>query len=301
MLFIITRFSIPFSKMHTPDLTNPARLREHLHFFREQTLPSLKKQKDKKFRYFVLAGAQLPSEIKSSLEELKEEFPFMELYFKESMEKALEEVKDEIGNYYKGKTNGVVATTRLDDDDWLNPNFVSMIKQHTMSGNVGKFINCMYGKICYYDSNLRLINSKNYYRPKIALGLTYLSTPDNIETIYEKGNHTGLDARNFVFVKEPNMWAYNIHNFNHSKPSVPEAGDKAKAKIKVTGRARRGGGGRPRSAPPQSGARKPRKVRADAVAGRVPPIPVKINQTGRWQLPKDTNGKTRPPKKNCTT
>ena len=220
MLFIITRFSIPYKESDIPKLNDDDRLNEHLYFFENFTLPSLKKQNDKNFTHYILAGEQLDEYYKNKLDHLVATYKTGEILYAENMDKGLELVKENIKNHQsqgqnRKRKSKLIATTRLDDDDWLNPNFVNLVKQHLITSNIGKFINCPYGKYCHY-SNRNLISDKNVYRPKIALGLTFISQIDNLKTIYDQGNHTKLDIRNFILIKEPYMWTYNIHDHNHS-------------------------------------------------------------------------------------
>lgn len=124
---IITRFSVPTTlagKRRVVD-ANDEYLRYRLGLFERFCLPSILAQTEKRFKWFVLFGADTPDWLRAELDEYESRKQFIPLYAA-SFAEALDSIREWVCiNVSEG---GWLLTTRLDNDDALSCRYVEIVQ-----------------------------------------------------------------------------------------------------------------------------------------------------------------------------
>jgi hypothetical protein len=205
--YFITRFSIldetkkvwqltkkSLSKESLADkLFAPGRLDEKFNAFEKITHKSIMSQTNKNFNMLVFTSKYLPSEYKNRLHSLGNEF--IKVFEVENMN----EFSRIVRNYEYEKE---YSTVRLDDDDGLNPNFVSKLNEIYEKSNKNEVVSFPMGRVVTLSNNNLLIYNKPLERKNIALGLSKLNG-----NIYLCGHHTKIHERfNVIYDDYPEMF-----------------------------------------------------------------------------------------------
>lgn len=174
--FIIIRFSLAFKQGNLQKMSytlNDNRLEKRFKLFENICLPSLISQ-NKKENVSVLINItdNMPEKWKNKLHELIDEHKFIKIQeFDHTINVNLRTCLHNkyLKKYIKPETK-IIATSRLDDDDALTPNFTDVISKHCNSNYINNIISFPNG---YF---LNPINKK--YSPMnrklLAIGLTLI-------------------------------------------------------------------------------------------------------------------------------
>ncbi len=190
-LLIICRFSILINhncwilngtlEEKKMKLFDKNRLESKFWSFENLMLESLINQKDKNFTLLVFSSVYLPDNYKERLQNIIKDTQIkVKLYYiNENIYDMIHIIKSHFD------IDSINATMRIDDDDALNPNFISILNEKYINKeNINKAISFPNGLQIMYNSNHLYV--KPHSEKNIAIGLTYIS--DKI-TIFELGDH----------------------------------------------------------------------------------------------------------------
>ncbi len=132
--FVITRFNIRIHygcKLKNPEdnpmdrILDEDYLEERFYIFEKYTFPSMKNQNNKDFTWIILFHKKTPDKFKKRIERLKHEFNFVDLYLDDGEKFSFLEYCD---NYEKDIE--YFLTTRIDNDDMINEEYISKIQEY---------------------------------------------------------------------------------------------------------------------------------------------------------------------------
>ena len=217
--FIIIRFSLRLERKnwkHNIEDWDLERLNNRFFLFENITLPSLTNQTKKdNVHVIIMITSDLPSPY---LERLNQLIKPHKNYIHTEIIKDNEFRNTEFIRKYFDKDTEKVATTRLDDDDALNPLFNEKISNYIESIDKDNYIISF--RFGYWLNLDRLTQSVTYLKAKkrlIACGLTKVSNVDITETVY-CGNHNSWRRRKFYIIDDDSSSMYLVanHRFNDS-------------------------------------------------------------------------------------
>jgi len=175
------------------ELFAPGRLDEKFNAFEKITHKSIMSQTNKNFNMLVFASKYLPSEYKNRLYSLGNEF--IKIFEVENMN----EFSRIVRNYDYEKE---YSTVRLDDDDGLNPNFVSRLNEIYEKSNKNEVVSFTLGRVVTFSNNNLLVENNSLKIKNIALGLSKLNG-----NIYTCGHHYTIHERfNVIYDDYPEMF-----------------------------------------------------------------------------------------------
>jgi len=182
-------------------LFDPKRLNFKFNVFRKVTLPSILKQTNKNFIWYIYASKFLPNKYKKKLLLLTRRHKQIKCLFIKSFEE-FAKIKYPESKY---------CTVRLDDDDGLNPKFFEYLNKYKDKKD-GTIISSPYGRKFTVKKN-KIVHGKKYYRKKIGLGLAAIGM-----SIYHCGHHYKLDQKyEVIYNKKPNMFSICCSEFCDTK------------------------------------------------------------------------------------
>jgi hypothetical protein len=163
-------------------LFNPSRMEEKFHIFETITIPSIKKQTDKNFTWLIYSSESLPKEYKDRLLEHKN--AKTHIIFVKNFTAMYSDIK----KHLQGKEN--YSTTRLDDDDGLNPKFLETLNKY--QANEQHIISFPHGKKIKRVKDDYIVKGKVNYK-KIATGLSAINMD-----IFSARDHTKVNKKHPV-------------------------------------------------------------------------------------------------------
>lgn len=162
-------------------LFNTNRLESKFWSFENIMLPSLLNQTNTKFTLLIFSSIYLPDSYKEKLNNIikDKQIKIKLFYISENIYDMIRIIKSHFD------IDSINATMRLDDDDAINPNFISLVyDKYLIKDNINKAISFPNGiQIMYNNSQLFV---KPHSENNIAIGLTFIS--DKI-TVFELGDH----------------------------------------------------------------------------------------------------------------
>lgn len=219
--FIIIRFSLAFSKGNMQNMNytlNDDRLEKRFKLFENICLPSLINQ-TKKDNITVLINItdNMPEKWKNKLNELITNYKFIQIQeFDHTMnEKQITCLHNKFLEKYMKPETKIVATSRLDDDDALSPNYTTILSKYMSSKYINNVISVSSG---YYFNPINKQCSM-YNKSLLAIGLTLIQYVNKYEKfpygIYSK-QHTEwnkfANCINLTNVK----YLRSVHDTNNS-------------------------------------------------------------------------------------
>lgn len=200
--YLIVRFSINltttdiFKKKRDP--LDPEYLDKRFSFFTQYCLPSLKNQTNKNFVLIIVIDAQLRLEYQEKLKKLTKNTGFDTLLVKY---KGSFELNDLLNPYEldmmrrtQTRTGKIyVCTTRLDDDDALNPHYFQYAQREIQTILDKKLVFRPFIHTLVYGNYLLVKEDKCFIRkvkkPRLACGLSLVNRIGDMMTIYSKSHH----------------------------------------------------------------------------------------------------------------
>ena len=158
--FVITRFNIKANygcKLKNPG-NNPMNrilaedyLEERFNIFEKYTLQSMKNQTNQNFTWLILFHKKTPNKFKQRIQQLKNEYNFIDLYFDN-------EEKFSFSDYCnnQGEDKKWYITTRIDNDDMFAEDYIEQIQEYANKNLYTAVLSFERGK--QFD-----LNSKKYY------------------------------------------------------------------------------------------------------------------------------------------
>lgn len=193
--FIITRYSIKKDdsfRYESDDLFSDNRLNNRFDIFKTITFPSVINQTNKDFKWIILVDQNLPVKHLKKLQKLTSSFNFIYLitYNPELDFNKLKFIEDEIGEI----SSKYVITTRLDDDDGLNINFVSQAQKDAEINANEDILFLTYPKGLHWqpsqESEIGEFALSSYYSN--ALGLSLVTIKEKYPITVYGWNHTKI-------------------------------------------------------------------------------------------------------------
>lgn len=201
-------------KSYKDTLFDSERLNGRLELFKLLTLPCLVQQNlieerlegtsIHKLQVFLATSEQLPQVHKQEINELAEEYEWLNVCYLPSRGTKIESV---VTSYVEGLYNHLkkpilYSNIRLDDDDILSADFLDRLEPYTTEENIGRVISLAKGYYGVYESEYNsFTHISDLFSPKLALGLALVNKYDEkgynheLKSIYEAGNHTRIDHR----------------------------------------------------------------------------------------------------------
>lgn len=195
-------------------MLDPLRLDCRLNLFLRYTLPSLKAfdreassdlDDEVVFKVVLNASSLLPDKHKKKLREVARNNSFLDVVF--SSEEAANIRKVTLNTMKKlhlGK-DCVFLTMRMDDDDAISNSFYEKMKIYARKEFSGFGVSFPDGYIGYLDESGDLLGFRNYYKPKVAIGLCYVNFIDKdmsekFKSVYCFGSHGRIDFKTPVII-----------------------------------------------------------------------------------------------------
>jgi hypothetical protein len=225
----ITRFSVVSESTnaafrHTRDksieaaraiIRHPDRLRRRFCLFRTFSFPSLAviAERYEHFRHILLTSPELPEIYKDAVKALALKAPWLKIVWVNPRDRIEDNLRAAIADF-AGKYRRF--TFRLDDDDALCATYIDdvlMAARHLPDKTVISFDD---GYWLYRGLFSPTLLPKTY--PLIAIGLGYLSAPDDSNSIHALGPHTEMGQRNQVHhITGKRCWLRTVHDANDSR------------------------------------------------------------------------------------
>ena len=219
-VLFLTRFSIPdcFSstqkhfqlsrnkteEKYKEELFSKKRLDKKMIYFKRLTFPSIIKQKNKNWKWYIFISFELPEEYILQLEKLIN--PFSKQIFMHQVQDILDfkslssRILEEIPKPY--------ISSRIDDDDGISENFVEQILFYIgMDKHIINFIN---GRISFYNqytNDIEYGNSITYFNNSVGLSVINYN-------IFDLGNHIKIHNKNNIIYNNQKDMFYLTHDPN---------------------------------------------------------------------------------------
>lgn len=220
-LFIVIRFSLAFTTkgMKPSSKTlNSKRLKQRFSVFERICLPSLIRQRLKENCMVIIKITDnLPSVWKERLYSITKNYPdFIKIHVFDSK---TETYGGSLHNkyileYIKPETQ-YIATSRLDDDDALAPEFTTIVSKYIRPEYKNKIISFPRG----YSLDMKTKKFGAYKRRLLALGLTLVQENNDFEKFQSgaySGNHTKWGRKTKCIFLPNIMYIRTLHGVNDS-------------------------------------------------------------------------------------
>lgn len=215
--FLLTRFNVPIKTTLTKQLncidvaTDETYLRERFRLFLEYTVPSVKNQTNQNFIWIVLLSNQTPEYFKGIISNLVDEMKnIVPLYIDIN-----EDLDICLKKYICSFNTKWIITSRVDNDDALNMNFIDNIQTYFKENEKSKYVLIFDNGVQFDEKNGMLSNYRfplNHFSSLVSI-----YNPNTIDTIL---NYNHMEIRNELKVNSINnykpMWLEVIHKTNVS-------------------------------------------------------------------------------------
>lgn len=177
------------------------RLKARRSLFEQVTLSSLDRQEEmENVSVILMTSDELPETEKRELYSMTQNRPWLKIKELNEEEKNYERtINQEIKSF---GTDLLYSTVRLDDDDALAKNYFGRLNTFMDEANVNRLVSFGMGYAgLYSEESNAFMEFKQYYYPKIAIGLAKISKyklDDNSfssGSIYADGKHTIVDQK----------------------------------------------------------------------------------------------------------
>lgn len=217
--YIITRFNLK-NKNWNLDKNNQQILTEdwlddRFKLFQEFCLPSVKKQNNQSFKWFVYFDVGTPAKYKNIIKDIEKEYSNFTPFFIDGMnvfnQEVVRNVKQDLLVDYD--ESSYILTTRIDNDDALHQNFINNI-QELAKDEHNLVIDLRRGlEVVFKDNYFEARSKTSYYNPFISVVLHR----DLYYSIFSK-NHVEWQDNTSEVVSNKLSWMQIIHTRNkHNK------------------------------------------------------------------------------------
>ncbi|GAA6137342.1 hypothetical protein NBRC116583_10890 [Arenicella sp. 4NH20-0111] len=206
---VLTRFNLPSKGRERKLRQSSAWLDERFTLFESVCLPSMAAQTSQDFLWLVFFDSQTSDAHQARAKNMVKAHKNIRLiWLRGSLHSAINSIIDEVAE----KQTKTLITTRLDNDDALNKNFIHHIHriQSTIPINESRIVN--------FDNGIVFSNGRAYEHRDTSNAFTTLVEPfsSNNNTIWKK-QHTRLsELADIINIEQPAMWLQVIHNRNIS-------------------------------------------------------------------------------------
>lgn len=219
-VLFLTRFSIPecflstqkhfqlsrnkTEKKYKEELFSKKRLDQKMNYFQSLTFPSITKQKNKNWKWYIFISFELPEEYILELEKLIN--PFSKQIFMHQVQDILD--FKSLSSRILEETPKPYISSRIDDDDGISENFVEQILFYIgMDKHIINFIN---GRISFYNqytNDIEFGNSITYFNNSVGLSMINYN-------IFDLGNHIKIHNKNNIIYNNQKDMFYLTHDSN---------------------------------------------------------------------------------------
>ena len=175
--------------------------------FNSITLKSFQEQSDKNFSIFLLHSNSIPDNYKKMFIQLEQENNFLKNIFidqhyficSEANKEIQEIIRENIKKNYLKSNNNAIITFRIDNDDAVPKTFIENIKKYCKQEYENTVIN--FPKIIQIQriSDDEYL-SNNQFFPSNSIGMGYVSTLNNLVTVFELGSHPKIVMRRNILL-----------------------------------------------------------------------------------------------------
>ena len=213
-------------------LLSDARLVTRFHLFEKYTLPSIRSQKDQDFSIIILASSLLSEAWRQRLEAGISGAPQISIRYGKPQKLALF-IKDSLPTLSADQWR---VTFRLDDDDGLSTNYISLMREIARPSYRGMCVSLP--KVVQIEDNGTSALFYPEWKAKHSAGLAYIGEIGEERSIYQIGNHTRVDERCLMITDSREFSAlrlfhsYNDHQYRETiKRKVPLERDRFERRI----------------------------------------------------------------------
>lgn len=183
---------------------HPDRMAQRFYVFENITLPSIKSQRCKKFKIYILASPDMPSEYQDRLGHLTKDVPEIEVVYDET--ETASEAFDKIIETHVKAANQRTLHFRMDDDDALSCYAIQKLDDMIQFMPKKSFVTMPRGLfLMARDSEVHLMRK---FEPDIAIAWGVVAEPGQVRNPY-RFDHQGC-SENLPGLNLPNIYAY-IH------------------------------------------------------------------------------------------
>lgn len=207
---ILTRFNLPSKGRESKIRQSPNWLAHRFELFETYCLPSMLQQSNQDFKWFIYFDKDTPEPFRSRAKRYEQSHNQIMLFWETNL--SLQKVRQQILSLCDNQKE-LLLTTRLDNDDALNKNFV---KETQIVATKLKRID--HPQVINYPSGLILSNSRAYSHYDASNPFASLLEPlsPNVQTIWHH-QHTLLYKFGMTHqIETPAMWLQIVHSNNVS-------------------------------------------------------------------------------------
>lgn len=230
---------------HRERVTSDENISFRLNLFRKFCLPSLCRMHDSikmgnnktQFTVFIVTSELLSDQSKSAILQECSAHSFIQVDFQNEIEANIKRPLMRQLKKFKEKT--LFVTLRMDDDDAISNDFYTQLQPYLSEQFSGYALSFGLGYAMIVDNEAEIIGFYPLYKPKIAIGLAYISVfnPENglnkYNTVYCLSAHmkvdtrvpTIIDSRNHSYLRTVHSYS-DLYSDNDRLKSASEAIDK---------------------------------------------------------------------------
>ena len=205
--YVITLFNLNLHWEGKDTKVDEEYLKYRFKLFEDNTLKSFENQTNKNFTWILLFSTNTPEKYKEVIENLQKKYGYIEPVFIE--DKDAKDFRDIVINYIKENNtdNSVIVSTRCDNDDIINKDFIKDIQENIIFENC--FLTFPLGY--QFDFNKRVISKYHFPNNHFT---TYISL-DGEKTIHSF-LHMQIysEAKVIEINNNKPLWIELIHNNN---------------------------------------------------------------------------------------
>lgn len=210
---ILTRFNLQFEPDNNIHI-QPSWLEERFRLFEKYCLPSITKQTKQNFTWVILSSDQTPTQYKDRLSQYTQIYSNIELEYCPYYDN-VNILYKEIGEKYIAD-NEFLLSTRIDNDDMLALDFVQALQSYIKHANNKEIITFANGIQWFEKESMTFGISypQNHF-------LNFLEPRNDIHTCLGM-DHTKVDPRTLIQLKQDSMWCEIVHGNNICNGYVPK-------------------------------------------------------------------------------
>ncbi len=192
---------------HKKGILSPENLTFRVNIFEKICLPSLVQfnnlcQKDRKntvFNVFLVTSDLIDEQTKNYLVALCSIYNFLRVEFQSEQDANVKRPLIRQAKKFKEKT--LFVTMRMDDDDAISNDFYHQLKPYLNEQFSGYALTLGMGYAMVIDNNINIQGFYDFYKPKIAICLAYITVIDpeiglnRYNTVYCLSRHMRVDIR----------------------------------------------------------------------------------------------------------
>ena len=218
--YIITRFNLINESAYSvsPEYVNSDEfLSARFSLFETFCFPSVSKQSNSNFTWFVLFNDQLPEKWRNKLDKYKEQFPSFEARFMSAEETKSTNWHSTLNRFTIKELNNskdkseFILTTRIDNDDAFHLSFIDSVQQYFLQHQEEMLINYTDG--LQYMPQYNVLKNTTY--PKSHFGTLIEKNDSSIRTVLSFSHTEPPNSIKSVYFKtKKRMWLEVVHSTN---------------------------------------------------------------------------------------